>query len=119
MVFRFSGDGPPTDPATTNRCGPTQTRPPPRRAIPARRGTQDAFRAQHPEASGCFSYWSVRAGNRPYNRGLRLDYSVASKRLLEPAAEPGALRVADAFILGEDTVGVSDHSPVGLVLTGF
>ena len=60
----------------------------------------------------------MRAGNRPFNRGLRLDYCVASARLLSPEGAEG-LRVADAFILDTDTVGCSDHGPVGLVLTGI
>lgn len=27
-------------------------------------GYKDAFRTLHPLASGCYTYWSVRAGNR-------------------------------------------------------
>merc|ERR1711879_1106206 len=37
-------------------------------------GFVDAFRHLHPDAHGAFTYWSVRAGNRPFNKGLRLDY---------------------------------------------
>jgi exodeoxyribonuclease III len=37
-------------------------------------GFVDTFRYLHPAAMGCFSYWSQMAGNRPFNRGLRLDY---------------------------------------------
>ena len=33
---------------------------------------------------GCFSYWSQVAKNRPSNRGLRLDYAVASHSLCPP-----------------------------------
>ena len=40
----------------------------------------DCFRTLHPEAEGCFSYWSTRSGNQLLNRGLRLDYAVASAR---------------------------------------
>ena len=40
----------------------------------------DAFRFFHEGATGWFSYWSVRAGNRPFNKGLRLDYTLASRR---------------------------------------
>ena len=36
----------------------------------------DTFRHFNPNALGQFSYWSVRAGNRPVNRGLRLDYAI-------------------------------------------
>lgn len=45
-------------------------------------GFEDAFRHVHPEALGAFTYWSIRAGNRPKNRGLRLDYAVVCKRML-------------------------------------
>ena len=38
------------------------------------RGFRDTFKTTHPEATGWFTYWSVRAGNKPKNRGLRLDY---------------------------------------------
>ena len=47
-------------------------------------GYADTFRAFHPEADGWFTYWSGRVGNRPKNRGLRLDYFVASARMMCP-----------------------------------
>lgn len=72
----------------------------------------DTFRELHPDAKGVFSYWSVRAGNRPRNRGMRLDYCLASRALV--SGEAGTLH--DAFVLDRDTVGVSDHAPVGVVL---
>ena len=53
-----------------------------------------------------YSFWSARARNRAPNRGLRLDYVLAS-----PAA---AASVCDAFVL-DDVVG-SDHCPVGVDL---
>lgn len=70
------------------------------------------------------SYWSVRAGNRPFNRGLRLDYFIASSSLcLNPggnltdlAQAKGKPCVIDAYILDQDTNGISDHAPVGLDL---
>ena len=67
----------------------------------------DAFRAKHPEASGIFSYYSQRVvQNRPMNRGLRLDYVLASP----------SLKLADAFILSTDEAWpFADHSPVGAV----
>lgn len=70
----------------------------------------DTFREKHPKATGVFSYWSVRARNRPVNRGMRLDYCLASRGLV------GGDGVHDAFVLDRDTVGVSDHCPVGVVL---
>jgi exodeoxyribonuclease III len=67
----------------------------------------DAFRAKHPEALGVFSYYSQRVvANRGMNRGLRLDYVLASP----------SLKLADAFILSNDEVWpFADHSPVGAV----
>ncbi|CAM9720188.1 unnamed protein product [Ectocarpus sp. 6 AP-2014] len=70
----------------------------------------DTFREKHPKVTGVFSYWSVRARNRPVNRGMRLDYCLASRGLV------GGDGVHDAFVLDRDTVGVSDHCPVGVVL---
>ncbi|CAM9658539.1 unnamed protein product [Discosporangium mesarthrocarpum] len=70
-------------------------------------GLVDTFRVRHPNAAGVFSYWSMRAGNRAFNRGMRLDYCLASPTLAEDAH--------DAFVL-DATVGVSDHCPVGCVL---
>lgn len=90
----------------------------------------DTFREKYPEASGVFTYWSVRAGNRPVNRGMRLDYCLASRALVvgsgggaEGNGEAGGGGewggrgvLHDAFVLDRDTVGVSDHCPVGVVL---
>jgi len=69
----------------------------------------DTFRAVHPDARHCYSYWSQRAGNRPWNRGLRLDYWL----LQQGDAAP---RLHDAFICATATEAVSDHAPVGVVL---
>ena len=72
-------------------------------------GFADTFRVIHGDGvRGVFSYWSVRAGNRQYNRGLRLDYFLAS-----PAAATRGC-VLDAFVL--DHVAGSDHCPVGIDL---
>lgn len=94
----------------------------------------DTFRERHPDASGVFTYWSVRAGNRPVNRGMRLDYCLASRALVRNGGGADGQRggegvarggggeaggrgvVHDAFVLDRDTVGVSDHCPVGVVL---
>jgi exonuclease III len=52
-------------------------------------GFVDAFRNLHgmgPDGKhwpGHYTYWSVRAGNRQYNAGLRLDYFVVSKCLFD------------------------------------
>ena len=72
----------------------------------------DTFREMHPGATGVFSFLSVRAGNRPVNRGMRLDYCLASKTLAN--GDSGV--VHDAFVLDRETIGISDHCPVGVVL---
>ncbi|EKX53575.1 apurinic/apyrimidinic endonuclease family member in base excision repair [Guillardia theta CCMP2712] len=75
-------------------------------------GYVDCFRHLHGEdAKGWFSYWSVRAGNRPWNRGLRLDYFVASKSLCSQDSLP---RVVDADI--HDEFVAIDHAAISLTL---
>ena len=73
---------------------------------------RDAFTFFHEGATGWFSYWSVRAGNRPFNKGLRLDYTLASRRLFDGGSD--GVEVVDAFIL--DKCEGSDHCPVGISL---
>ena len=73
---------------------------------------RDAFTFFHEGATGWFSYWSVRAGNRPFNKGLRLDYTLASRRLFDGGSD--GVEVVDAFIL--DACEGSDHCPVGISL---
>jgi len=94
------------------------------------RGMVDTFRAFHPNASGVYSYWSQRARNRQWNRGLRLDYFVADKVLMEADSHSnddngrsekdegyrGSLFVLDSRVLDTSTIGVSDHAPVALLL---
>eukprot|EP00913_Durusdinium_trenchii_P007116 g6692.t1 len=63
----------------------------------------DGFSLRHPEVLGAFTYWSVRAGNRPKNRGLRLDYAMEHQT-----------HFWDAFHL--PAVATGDHCPVGAVL---
>mmetsp|Transcript_11941 Transcript_11941/g.38430 ORF Transcript_11941/g.38430 Transcript_11941/m.38430 type:complete len:143 (-) Transcript_11941:357-785(-) len=91
----------------------------------------DTFRALHPDASGVFSYYSMRVvKNRSMNQGLRLDYVLASSSLcahLRPPAERGAAkdeapagdlpvpRIQDSFILDEDDL-VADHTAVGCTI---
>ena len=45
-------------------------------------GFSDAFRFLYPQARGSFTYWSQRAGNRPFNKGIRLDYFIVSDNML-------------------------------------
>ncbi len=73
-----------------------------------KKGLADTFASAHPEATGWFTYWSVRARNKPKNRGLRLDYVLADKT---------KTTVADAYISPE-LAADGDHCPVGVVLEG-
>lgn len=90
-------------------------------------GLVDTFRALHPDASGVFSYFSQRVvQNRPMNRGLRLDYALASASLcghlphLPGGADEATVsdaaaklpRVLDSYILDEDDL-VADHAAIG------
>lgn len=94
------------------------------------------------DAIGQFTYWSQRTFARPVNRGIRLDYFIASEHFFPAAtttsssttststsAEGATAKrrevrpqdlplpgVADCYILHEDTVGTSDHCPVMLVV---
>ena len=67
----------------------------------------DCFRHLWPDASGCFSYWSTRSGNQLLNRGLRLDYAVASPALTDPDAP---LRLHDCAYMAEYAPN-GDHAP--------
>lgn len=78
-------------------------------------GFVDAFRELHPDAKGQYTYWSQRAGNRPPNKGLRLDYFICSKVLLDGEEDKDhKVIVRDSYIL-PDQVG-SDHCPIILEL---
>lgn len=69
------------------------------------KGLLDTFAAANPDKTGWFSYWSVKAGNKPKNRGLRLDYVLADKKV----------KVLDAFISPE-YAPTGDHCPCGIVI---
>ena len=72
----------------------------------------DAFRAVHAEATGCFSYWSVRAGNKPLNRGLRLDHALVSASIARGDSSVGLLDCQ----LFPDFAPSGDHCPIALYL---
>jgi exodeoxyribonuclease-3 len=83
-------------------------------------GYVDAFRHLHPEGRGHYTYWSQRAGNRAPNKGLRLDYFICSKELVEENVavvdangNTGKVRVRDCFMVPE--IAGSDHCPIVLV----
>jgi len=76
-------------------------------------GFVDVFRLLHPDAQGQYTYWSQRAGNRPPNKGLRLDYFVGSSSLISEASDEEKKIVArDSYILYEQKG--SDHCPIVL-----
>ncbi|MGN0234445.1 MAG: exodeoxyribonuclease III [Bacteroidaceae bacterium] len=69
-------------------------------------GFVDTFRHLHPTQEGIYSWWSYRFHAREKNVGWRIDYFLASQRLLP--------KVTQANIL-TDIMG-SDHCPVELIL---
>lgn len=78
-----------------------------------KKGFIDTFRNLHPNAAGCFTYWSMRAGNRQYNKGLRLDYVVTSEKMMNDKDK--GPKIIDSFIL-DDSPAFSDHCPVGCLV---
>ncbi|CAE7749912.1 ARP, partial [Symbiodinium necroappetens] len=77
-------------------------------------GFKDGFALQHPEALGAFTYWSVRAGNRKTNRGLRLDYVLVSDAMTSKGEGEDGPVLCDTFHL--PAVATGDHCPVGAVI---
>ena len=69
-------------------------------------GFTDSFRHLHPDATGMYSWWSMRFRARERNAGWRIDYFLVSDRL--------APRIREAGIC-MDIMG-SDHCPVTLTL---
>ena len=69
-------------------------------------GFVDTFRALHPEAAGCYSWWSYMFHARENNAGWRIDYFLVSERLRDSIREAAI----ESGILG------SDHCPVTLEL---
>ena len=65
-------------------------------------GFTDTFRYLHPDATGAYSWWSMRFRARERNAGWRIDYFIVSDRV--------AGRIREAAIL-PDIYG-SDHCPV-------
>jgi exodeoxyribonuclease III len=70
-------------------------------------GHIDAFRHLHPTAAGHYSYWSMRAGNRAVNKGLRLDYFICDPKLFD---ETSQAVVRDCYM--DASQEGSDHCPV-------
>ena len=70
-------------------------------------GFVDTYRERFPEQTEAYTWWSFRANARARNVGWRIDYFLASERLMP--------QVEDALIYPE-VIG-SDHCPIGLRLT--
>ena len=94
-------------------------------------GYVDTFRLIHPNVSGVYTYFSMRARNRPYNRGLRLDYFLVSNAICNNYSnndntsslqkmkkdDSKAVQVIDSFILdNHEEFDLGDHCPIGLLL---
>ena len=69
-------------------------------------GFTDTFRHLHPDAVGCYSWWSYMFNARQNNAGWRIDYFLVSDRLQDQIQSANI----HADILG------SDHGPVALEL---
>ena len=67
-------------------------------------GFTDSFRHLHPDATGMYSWWSMRFRARERNAGWRIDYFLVSDRIAD--------KIQTAAIL-MDVMG-SDHGPVEL-----
>jgi exodeoxyribonuclease-3 len=67
-------------------------------------GFADTFRTLHPHRKDAYTWWSFRANARERNIGWRLDYFLASQRLME---------CVTAAEIHPDIMG-SDHCPVSL-----
>ena len=70
-------------------------------------GFTDSFRRLHPDATGMYSWWSMRFRARERNAGWRIDYFLVSDRIAD--------KIQTAAIL-MDVMG-SDHCPVELDIT--
>ncbi|KAJ8598147.1 hypothetical protein CTAYLR_007421 [Chrysophaeum taylorii] len=77
-------------------------------------GVVDTFRHLHPQATGRFTYFSQRAvQNRPKNKGLRLDYVLASQTMCSAdSLSSSNPKIHDSYIL-DDAPQIADHCPVG------
>ena len=69
-------------------------------------GFTDTFRHLHPDATGCYTWWSYMYKARQNNAGWRIDYFLVSDRL--------APQIKNTPIYHE--IQGSDHCPVGLEL---
>ena len=69
-------------------------------------GFTDTFRHLHPDATGCYTWWSYMYKARQNNAGWRIDYFLVSDRLR------GQIKETPIY----HEIQGSDHCPVGLEL---
>jgi exodeoxyribonuclease-3 len=69
-------------------------------------GFTDTFRYLHPDATGCYTWWSYMYKARQNNAGWRIDYFLVSDRLRK------CIKAAPIY----HEIQGSDHCPVGLEL---
>ena len=69
-------------------------------------GFTDTFRYLHPDATGCYTWWSYMYKARQNNAGWRIDYFLVSDRLR------GLIKETPIY----HEIQGSDHCPVGLEL---
>ncbi len=74
-------------------------------------GTHDAYREQHPKATGRFTWWDYRAGNFHKNFGMRIDHLLPTRPVWERAVATEIDREARK---GKPIP--SDHAPLVLDL---
>ena len=67
-------------------------------------GFTDTFRYLHPDATGCYTWWSYMFKARQNNAGWRIDYFIVSDRIRDKI---------QATPIYHEILG-SDHCPVGL-----
>jgi len=77
-------------------------------------GFHDAFRERHPDLKA-FSWWDYRGGSFHRDRGLRIDFMLATPPLM---ARVGAATIDREFRKKLDGMTPSDHTPVMVELDG-
>ena len=91
------------------------------------KGIVDTFVHFNKDVEGCFTFWSHRSDNKPFNQGLRLDYVLASPELVREVDTDGVTLLNTFHLDGngpeegaklndKGVWGLSDHCPLGCVL---
>jgi exodeoxyribonuclease-3 len=75
-------------------------------------GLADVFRARHPDTQA-FSWWDYRGGAFHRRQGLRIDFLLATRALLDRVA---AVEIDRDFRKKHDGLTPSDHAPVWMDL---